>query len=204
MEPPARLEHLEGVNTLTSDLQLGASAPPLTWPATPSELTSRDPSPTFSEFYEHHRASVFAALTATLGDPDLAADATDEAMTRAYARWGQVSHFANPSGWVYRVGLNWARGLLRRHRLHRAKRHLLATEDATNPAVRDPELAAALASLSLEHRAVVVLRHLLDWSVEQTADALDIPEGTVKSRLSRALDQLASALDAGHPGSEGA
>ncbi|MEZ5226726.1 MAG: sigma factor-like helix-turn-helix DNA-binding protein [Acidimicrobiales bacterium] len=54
----------------------------------------------------------------------------------------------------------------------------------------DTDLARAITRLSDDHRAVVVLRFYRDWSVEETADALDIAPGTVKSRLSRALDQL--------------
>jgi RNA polymerase sigma-70 factor (ECF subfamily) len=52
----------------------------------------------------------------------------------------------------------------------------------------------ALAGLALEHRTVVVLRYYLDWSHEQIAERLRIPVGTVKSRLSRALDQLGNKL----------
>ena len=59
----------------------------------------------------------------------------------------------------------------------------------------DTDLSEALAQLSEDHRAVVVLRYFLDWSVEQTADALEVSPGTVKSRLSRALDHLERRLD---------
>jgi RNA polymerase sigma-70 factor (ECF subfamily) len=54
------------------------------------------------------------------------------------------------------------------------------------------ELLAALATLSPEHRAVVVLRYLLELTPTEIGDALEIPRGTVNSRLRRALDQLAS------------
>ena len=62
------------------------------------------------------------------------------------------------------------------------------------PVSFEPELDAALAALPVEQRSVVVLRYLLDWSEFQTAEALDIAPGTVKSRLSRALDRLATQL----------
>ena len=57
-------------------------------------------------------------------------------------------------------------------------------------------MRAALARLSTDHRAVVVGRFYLDWSEAQLADALEIPTGTAKSRLSRALEQLEHHLGA--------
>lgn len=53
----------------------------------------------------------------------------------------------------------------------------------------------ALAQLSFEHRVVVVARFYLDWSEAELAAALDVPAGTVKSRTSRALTQLAHILE---------
>jgi RNA polymerase sigma-70 factor (ECF subfamily) len=51
--------------------------------------------------------------------------------------------------------------------------------------------------LPVKYRTVVVARYLLDWSTQETAAALRIPEGTVKSRLTRALDRLAIDLEGG-------
>jgi len=56
------------------------------------------------------------------------------------------------------------------------------------------EVLAALASLSPEHRAVIVLRYLLDFSPGEIARALELPRGTVNSRLRRGLDALESRL----------
>jgi RNA polymerase sigma factor (sigma-70 family) len=61
------------------------------------------------------------------------------------------------------------------------------TSDDPTP---DPQLAAALAQLSADHRNVLVLRYYLDWTIEATADALDVSAGTVKSRTNRALTEL--------------
>jgi RNA polymerase sigma-70 factor (ECF subfamily) len=69
------------------------------------------------------------------------------------------------------------------------------------PAGRDPatrpsdRLLDALAALDHERRVVVVLRHLLDLSPRQIADVLDVPVGTVNSRMRRGLDQLRSELE---------
>ncbi len=55
---------------------------------------------------------------------------------------------------------------------------------------------AALAALDPDHRAVVVLRHLLEYTPGEIAELLDLPRGTVNSRLRRALDRLADELGA--------
>ncbi|MEQ1702706.1 MAG: hypothetical protein ABMA25_21560, partial [Ilumatobacteraceae bacterium] len=72
--------------------------------------------PTFEAFWTAHRDRIGRALAMTIGDAALAADAVDEAMARAYQRWPQVAAMANPTAWVYRVGLNWSRSLGKRLR----------------------------------------------------------------------------------------
>ncbi|MEZ5245201.1 MAG: sigma-70 family RNA polymerase sigma factor [Acidimicrobiales bacterium] len=149
----------------------------------------------FRAFFAEHHRPVATALAMTLRDDALAADATAEAMTRAFERWDEVGGYTNPAGWTYRVGLNWA--LSRRRKLLREVVRADSPDRVAPPAVVEPELDAALAALPIEQRTVVVLRYLLDWSEFQTAEALDIAPGTVKSRLSRALDRLATVLE--HP-----
>jgi DNA-directed RNA polymerase specialized sigma24 family protein len=146
----------------------------------------REPQLDFETFYRDGYAAIARALTATLGDLDLAQEATDEAMVRAFVRWEKIRGYDNPGGWVYRVGLNWARSARRRltRKLPFHERHVV---DAP---VTDPAHYAALRDLDIGLRAVVVCRLLLDWSVDDTATALRIKPGTVKSRLHRALAQL--------------
>ncbi len=66
--------------------------------------------------------------------------------------------------------------------------------DSATPADSDLRIVPALRRLSPEHRAVVVAKYYLDWSEQQIADGLEIRPGTVKSRLSRALERLADDL----------
>ena len=149
-----------------------------------------DPPRDFETFYREAYAAVARALTVTLGDLDLAQEATDEAMVRAYARWDKIGAYDNPGGWVYRVGLNWAHSA--RRRISRVVPfHDRSVVDAPST---DPANYAALRNLELNLRAVVVCRLLLDWSVDETATALRIKPGTVKSRLHRALAQLERKL----------
>jgi RNA polymerase sigma-70 factor (ECF subfamily) len=155
--------------------------------ATVGTLAPRD----FEDFYRSRREQVFRGLTLTLRDQDLATDATDEAMARAYQHWRIVSSYNNPEGWAYRVGLNWARSRMRR-RTREVRGFRLEDRPGREFVPADPAIAAALSELPLQQRAVVVLRFYFDWSTEQVAKALGVPAGTVKSRLARALERLES------------
>ena len=147
----------------------------------------------YEEFYRRHVDEVRRALCIALGDPDLGAEATDEAMTRAWERWSAVASYANGAGWVYRVGLNWGLGRRRRRRRWHDRR---TVPDRPVVAIPDDQgLARALARLTTDQRAVVVCRYLLDWSTDETAAVLEIPIGTVKSRLARALAALERHLE---------
>ena len=145
----------------------------------------------FAEFYRIHHGKIAGALAVTFGDAELGREATDEAMTRAFDHWGTVSGHTNPAGWVYRVGLNWGRSWFRK-----AARRLPWVESTVTelPETADPALREALAGLDDKYRAVVVCRYYFDWSTERTAAALDLPTGTVKSRLHHALAQLRQQL----------
>lgn len=155
----------------------------------------------FDGFYLARHANMVRALSLALGDNTLGREAADEGFTRALQRWSKVGRYENPSGWVYRAGLNWARS--RRRKLRReVRRHepdAATAESLAAPAEvdhrTDPSIVAALAELPLEQRSVVIARYYLDWSEADIADALDIAPGTVKSRASRALSQLAQTLE---------
>jgi len=147
----------------------------------------------FADFYREGRDRIARALTLTLGDQDLAVEAVDEAMARAYQRWTRVGTLENPGGWVYRVALNWSCSVLRRRR--RAPRPRTERDPTDIGPISEPTVLRALAELDVRQRAVVVCRHLLGWSEEETAIALSTPVGTVKSRLHRANRILARRLD---------
>lgn len=148
----------------------------------------------FEVFYRAESAGLHRALTVALGNADLAREATDEGFVRAFQHWRKINRYDNPAGWVYRVGLNWARS-----RLRKTKREIITDDiaDAATSWTQDVDLLNAVAGLPLEFRSVVVLRYLMQWSTAEVATALDVPTGTVKSRLSRALDQLREALEEG-------
>ena len=148
----------------------------------------------FEAFYRANADRVHRALVVTLRREDLAAEAVAEAMARAYARWSTVSRLDNPAGWVFRVGLNWATSWWRK-----VRREGPPADEGAHPRARPPEgsMAArdALARLPVPQRAVITCRVLLDLSTAETAAALRISEGTVKSRLSRGLATLRHELN---------
>lgn len=151
-----------------------------------------DPVPTsFDDFYRRHRPPIARATAFALGDVDLGTEATDEAFVRAYERWTKVSRLDRPEAWVYRVAMNWATSVLRRRR---RSPHRLYEPHVEPAQFADPAVHAGLAALDVKHRSVVVCRHLLGWSVAETAAALGVREGTVKSRLHRAMKNLQSSL----------
>jgi RNA polymerase sigma-70 factor (ECF subfamily) len=153
----------------------------------------------FESFYQEARPALARALTLALGDADVAVEAVDEAMTRAYERWSSVGALDRPEAWVYRVASNWALSIFRRRRLGVHRLYDPSVTDAPNV---DPSEHAAVAALDVKHRSVVVCRHLLGWSVAETATALGINEGTVKSRLHRASTTLRAHLHDLNPGKE--
>lgn len=187
MEPDEPVERVSGMDHAAAAVLGVGREPEMSEVAITVE---RDPL-VFDTFYRGARESIGRALALALGDVDLAADATDEALTRAFERWPSVGHLERPEAWVYRVGMNWARSILRRRR--RSDR-LYAPTTATGPVVADPEVHAALAELDVKHRSVIVCRHLLGWSVADTAAALGVREGTIKSRLHRANQTLQARL----------
>jgi RNA polymerase sigma factor (sigma-70 family) len=150
----------------------------------------------FEEFYRAERSNVLRAVVFALGDAEIGAESTDEALARAFERWDEVGAMGNPAGWVFRVAVNLGRN---RHRRRALERRKPVPPDRDHPdleGVADPAVAAALARLPLEQRMVVVLRYHLDWTVDEIAVAVGCAAGTVKSRLHRALQRLETMLEA--------
>lgn len=143
-------------------------------------------------FYAAEYPRVLSFLRAYCGDLVMAEDVTQEAFTRVCERWEEVSTMVSPSAWVYRVAMNLAKSRFRRRAVRRRKSHLVATDgnreapDATTA----PLVDAALGRLDPDLRAVVALRFCADLSVDVTADLLEIPAGTVKTRTRKAIVEL--------------
>jgi RNA polymerase sigma-70 factor (ECF subfamily) len=159
------------------------------------------------DLLRRHYDRMYALCLRMTGNEADALDACQEALlaiVRGLARFDQRSAFTT---WAYRVATNACLDELRRRR----RRPLAAVDDSTAVEYRDlPEHAverldvqAALDRLPLEFRAAVVLRDLSGMSYEEIAVTLDVPPGTVRSRIARGRSALAAALaspDEGEPG----
>jgi RNA polymerase sigma-70 factor (ECF subfamily) len=149
----------------------------------------------FAAFYQKNIASLARTLTASLGDAQVAQDAAQEAMARACERWDKIQSYDNPTGWCYRVAMNWATSRWRKRR-----REVVTDAAPRSAPFESPDfeiqdrLLAALRELSIDHRSVIVLRLVEDWSIAETAEALGIAPGTVQSRYARALTRLRAEL----------
>lgn len=148
----------------------------------------------FEAVWRRDRDVLRRALALSLGDARLASEAVDEAFTRAYARWSRVSQLDDPTAWLYRVAMNWATSWLRKRRL-RPVRPADELDTASYDVVEDSAVLSAIDALPSSQRAVVVLRFYLDWDIARISTALDVPAGTVKSRLHRALTRLHDAKE---------
>jgi RNA polymerase sigma-70 factor (ECF subfamily) len=147
----------------------------------------------FDSFYSDGWPEVYRAVAIVIRDRDLAREAVDEAMARAYRRWEDVSAMSNPNGWAYRVAVNWAKTRLRRRSV-RARLPIPPVRRVEAPEVPDPELVDAVRALPTNQRDVVVARYLFDMSQEEIAATFGIKPGTVKSRLGRGLARLREEL----------
>ncbi len=145
---------------------------------------------TFESVYRAHRDELVRALSLALNDEGLAAESVDEAFTRALHRWHLVGTFPTPQAWVYRTARNHAMSRFRRKSRDRRYAHKVGTPTLVDDRLPDPALADALRRLPDDQRNVLVLRYYLDWTVDAVADVLDVSPGTVKSRTSRALNEL--------------
>jgi len=145
----------------------------------------------FERFYRSDVLGLYRTVSLALGNTELGREAVDEAMARAFKHWKKIEGYENPSGWVYRVAVNWGRNRIRSKKKEAPESH--APSKGFDSSI-DPDFHRALMSLSIDARSVVVLRHLYNYSTEEAAAVLGVAPGTVKSRLSRAIDELRPAL----------
>lgn len=124
-----------------------------------------------------------------------AEDLVQATLVKCYVAWDKVRKAHDKDAYVYRVLVNTHTSNRRRFWGRERPSDDVPVAAAVSDATALPDLTdsvqRALAGLNRQSRAVVVLRYFADLTEQQTADALGVPAGTVKSRLSRALDHLA-------------
>ena len=144
---------------------------------------------------------MYAVAFHILGDADRADDAAQQAMIDI---WRHLPELQDPDRfpvWAHRVVVNAAYAEARRLKSWMLKVKAVTIESPGSPDVasdvadRD-QLERGFRRLPIDHRAVVVLKHFAGLSNEEIAEALDIPVGTVRSRLHYSIRSLRASLDA--------
>ncbi|HEX2368329.1 MAG TPA: sigma-70 family RNA polymerase sigma factor [Acidimicrobiia bacterium] len=155
----------------------------------------------FDELMRRHEDRVFAVCLRVMGDRELALDATQETFVTVYRKAHLYNDQAAFSTWLYRVAVNTCYDQHRRRARQRTEALPEGMEPA-DPTAGDafesvelrPELEVALAAIPVDFRIAVVLSDLEGMALQEIATLLDVPVGTVKSRIFRGRRQLAEAL----------
>ena len=148
--------------------------------------------------FREHWPRAHRAAFLVVHDAAAAEDIAQEAFLSAIRSLDRFDRRRPFGPWLHRIVVNraidWARARTIRGEVGG---DAIAHKEAPPSAPGDPyskPMWAALATLSPEHRAVIVLRHVLEYTPGEIADLLDLPRGTVNSRLRRGLDRLRDAL----------
>lgn len=145
---------------------------------------------TFEQFFQETEPLLRRALIGGFG-PEIGREATAEALAYGWKNWDRIQPMENPSGYLYRVGERWA--LRDRERFGSG---LLIADDlavATNSDV-EPGLVAALDTLTLRQRQVVVLVSSFGLSHQEAADLLGISRSSIQNHAERGMSKLRAAL----------
>lgn len=154
-----------------------------------------------SLFEEYHEA-IFAYLYRLLDDAQWAHDLTQEAFLRLYQTRARLSAVENERAWIYRIASNLAFNALKRRRRFTwlpwregdgAPEPALQEDDPAGRVREQAHVAHALSALSPTYRAPLLLYAHYDFSVREVAEALEISESAVKTRLFRAREMFREA-----------
>lgn len=154
----------------------------------------------FGELVRRHGDRLWAVALRTLGNPEDAADAVQDAVLAAYRRAETFRGDAAVSTWLHRIVINACLDLIRRRSVRPVEQLRPGSADPALP--RDPiedqqrrlDIVAALAALPVEQRVALVLVDIEGYPVDEVAKMLEVPSGTVKSRCARGRARLAGLL----------
>ena len=154
----------------------------------------------FGQLFRRHRDRLWAVALRTLGDPDEAADALQDAMISAFRRAADFRGESAVTTWLHRIVVNACLDRMRR----RAARPVAGGEHDLDLLARTPmadpdrdvalDVLAALRTLGPDQRAALVMVDMLGYSVADTAEILGVSPGTVKSRCARGRARLLPQL----------
>ena len=155
----------------------------------------------YEQLVRAHQATALRVAYLVTGDKGEAEDITQDAFINAYRALPRFDEGRPFRPWLLTIVRNLARNRRRRSGRQAALRLRVASLEASGEAAPSPEdmalstteaemLLAAVDALPEKYRLVIGLRYLVGLSERETAETLDVPVGTVKSRTARALDQL--------------
>jgi len=146
--------------------------------------------------FKAHWAPAHRAAFLIVHDAAAAEDIAQEAFLAAIRALDRFDRRRPFGPWLHRIVVNRAIDWSRARALRREVAEPVESEaPPERPAGWSDEIVAALAALDPDQRAAVVLRHLLEYTPGEIAELLELPRGTVNSRLRRALDRLARELE---------
>jgi RNA polymerase sigma-70 factor (ECF subfamily) len=151
-----------------------------------------------AELFSRHWGPSYRAALLVTGDAAAAEDIAQEAFLAALRALDRFDLRRSLRPWLHRIVVNRSIDFARARALRAelgadAARDVAASEEI--PLELAGEVTAALRELGAEQRAVVVMRYLLDYTPGEIARLLDLPRGTVNSRLRRGLDALGEAIE---------
>ncbi|MBI3942409.1 MAG: sigma-70 family RNA polymerase sigma factor [Chloroflexi bacterium] len=160
----------------------------------------------FAALYQKYHAAIYRTALAVTGDYPAAEEILQECFLRAFRHIDRVDASTSLAPWLHKIALNLARNWLARRGQSATPLETVVNRLAC-PAWLVPESISeskeiqiivrdAILALEFRQRAVVVLFYLWDFSVQEIADILDVPVGTVKSRLYYGREQLRRLLRA--------
>lgn len=166
----------------------------------------REPDPELVDLFERRYTPMLRLAAIVNHDPAGAEDLVNESFVRLVQHWPKVRGYEAPEAWLRRVVIREAV----RTRRRRGRQTTIdpdnfdhrAAADTTAASTEHADLVALVRTLAPRERAVVALHYLEDLTVAETAQILDIAEGTVKAHLSHARDSLRVALGTTEPVSE--
>ena len=167
-------------------------------------LAQRGDRGAFAHLVRRHQKGIHRFIERMLGSREEALELTQETFIRAWQALPQWQPHAQFKTWIYRIASNAAMDALRRRKIveilplgvdYDAPAHDAGPEVQLQSRQRLSALASALALLPAEQREVILLREIEGFSYAEIAAALDVQEGTVKSRLARAREALALAME---------
>ncbi|WP_211116523.1 SigE family RNA polymerase sigma factor [Glycomyces buryatensis] len=164
------------------------------------DVPARTEEDAFRAFFERHHAELARFAWLLIGEKAAAEDLAADAMLAVWKQWREVRHAKSQLAYARGIVANLAKSRIRSAVRERRRNTMFwsrpteAAPEANVAAVVD--VRRALARLPFRKRACVVLRHSLDLSERETAEALGVTVGTVKSQTSKGLAELRKLLDA--------